>query len=230
MRKIVGVGAALLLAGAFVAPASAAPATPATVAPVAVVATVPVEADPVAVVDFESPVVATVAAPEPEVVTVAPVAPVVAVAPATKPATVQPVNTGGTVTATETEPQTEPEVVAPEVVAPVATPEVPATEPEPEPVPTPEPTEEAPLVLEGDAYAYSEYDPAFWEYNLNPETGEPYEGSYIGTYWARSIDYFAGRTDVEIRLQPGVHRTVDGNPMSSEYLYVFHLWSKVAAK
>lgn len=228
MRKVIGVGAVLLLAGAVMAPANAAQS--ADLAPVAVVQTVAVEADPVAVLDFESPAVATVAAPEPEPVAVVPVAvepapvapvePVRTPEPVVVPVTVETV--GGTVTETET-PAT-PEVV-PEVI-PEPTPPAEPT-PEPEVVPEPE-TPEVVQVQEGDAYAYSEWDPAFYEYNIDPATGQPFAGEYVGTVYAKSLDYFAGRTDVVVKEQPGVTFHPDMNPMGTNVLYVYHLFTAVA--
>lgn len=227
MRKVIGVGAVLLLAGAVMAPANAAPS--ADLAPVAVVQTVAVEADPVAVLDFESPAVATVAAPEPDPVVVAPVAvepaPVAPVEPTQAPEPVAvPVTAetvGGTVTETETETPATPEVV-PEVIPEPTTPAEPT--PEPEVIPEPE-TPEVVQVQEGDAYAYNEWDPAFYEYNLDPATGQPFTGEYVGTVYAKSLDYFAGRTDVVVKQQEGVTYHPDMNPMSTNVLYVFHLFA-----
>ena len=233
MRKVIGVGAVLLLAGAVMAPANAAQS--ADLAPVAVVQTVAVEADPVAVVDFESPTVIAVAAPVVEAETVGPVAvanpvaetPTVPVEPVQAPSTpvvedAPTVKTGGTVTETETETPVE---VVPEVPA---APEPEQTEPEPV-VPTPEPTEEVPLVLEGDRYTYNEFDPAFWQYDVNLTTGEKYAGSYVGTFYARDKAFFTGTYDLDnIRQQPGVEFHPDMNPLGTDVFYVFHVWSGVA--
>lgn len=225
MRKVIGVGAVLLLAGAVMAPANA--ATVSDLAPVAVVQTVAVEADPVAVVDFESPAVATVAAPEPvaeavvvpvaaESAPVAPVEPTQTPEPVEAPVAVETV--GGTVTETETETPAE---VVPVVVEPAPEP----TEPEPV-VPTPEPTEEVPLVNEGDLYVYNEFDPAFWQYDVNLATGEKYAGNYVGTFYARDKAFFTGTYDLDnIRQQPGVEFHPDMNPLGTEVFYVFHVWS-----
>lgn len=231
MRKIIGVGAVLLLAGAVMAPANAAPV--ATDVRAGVVSTVAVVAPADAALSFESPVVGTVAAPVAEVVPVTAEAPVVApVAPVQAPAvevapvaaeapTVRTAEAGGTVEEQETETPVE-------VVPPVVEPEPVPTEPEPVIVPEPEPTTpEVVEVQEGDAYAYSEWDPAFYEYNIDPATGQPFAGEYVGTVYAKSLAYFAGRTDVVVKEQPGVTFHPDMNPMGTNVLYVYHLWTAV---
>jgi hypothetical protein len=214
MRKILGVGAVLLLAGALAAPANAAPV--AADIPSAVAFTVAVEASPDAVVDFESPVVATEAAPEPVVEPVAPVeqpvlfpVPVEAVAPTTEPVAAE---TGGTVE----EPTVEPAPVVEEPPAATVEP-TPVVEPAPVEVVAPTPTTEesevqSPITVT-DSPEYAEGR----EYLL---PGETYKGSYVGdsSAWIAEGD--------RVVVSPTIRKVDPEVGPLGKTLDVFHVYSK----
>lgn len=214
MRKAIGaVAAMLVVAGAVAAPANA--VAPASVETVASPVTVAVEADALAVLSYDSPTVATVAAPEPEpVVYVAP-EPVVA------PVASVPVNTGGTVTEQPSQPvetapvtpvATEPEPAP--VVAPAA-PVAPAVAAEPVPTPTASEGSEVQVTPE------EVYSPEYLEGVSFQQEGEIYGGSYWGDPqpWINSGN--------RVVVSPTIRKADPNNPLGPT-VDIFHVYASTA--
>lgn len=204
MRKAIGaVAAMLVVAGAVAAPANA--VAPASVETVASPVTVAVEADAMAVLSYDSPTVATVAAPEPEPEPVAYVAP----EPVVAPVAAQPVNTGGTV-AEQPEQTVE---TAP--VAPVVAPEAPAAATEPVPTPTASEGSEVQVTPE------EVYSPEYLEGVSFQQEGELYMGSYWGDTqpW---IDY-----GNRVVVSPTIRKADPNNPLGPT-VDIFHVYASTA--
>ena len=213
MRKAIGaVAAMLVVAGAVAAPANA--VAPASVETVASPVTVAVEADAMAVLSYDSPTVATVAAPEPEPEPVAYVAPEPVVAPVAS----KPVNTGGTVAEQPEQPvataPVAPAEASPEP-APVVAPAAPAAATEPVPTPTASEGSEVQVTPE------EVYSPEYLEGVSFQQEGELYMGSYYGDPqpWINSGN--------RVVVSPTIRKADPNNPLGPT-VDIFHVYASTA--